>query len=129
MSVAYLTYLTDWPAFIVINNDSYHASNQYHFRTKTLVKVVQLKNSQVENDEVHSVNVSCSHKVVVVNQRESQYDGDYQQEVHHLIEYVPWITDVMFESTEEISASTVQYLQITIVIIVVIAVSGSSICS
>ena len=93
------------------------------------MKVVQLKNSQVENDEVHSVDVSCSHKVVVVNQREPQYDGDYQQEVHHLIKYVPRITDVMFETTEVISASTVQYLQITIVIIVVIAVSGSSICS
>ena len=55
--------------------NTYHTSNHDHFRTNTRMKVVQLKNSQVEHDEVDSVDVSCIHEVLV-GQREPEYDGD-----------------------------------------------------
>jgi len=67
-----------------------------------LVKVIELKNPQIEHDEIDGVDVSCSHELLVTGQREPEYDGDCQQHVHRLIAPVPTFSEVILASTEHL---------------------------
>jgi len=54
--------------------DSYHTPDDDHFWTETFVNVVELQDSEIEHDQVDSVDVSCTDERLITGQREPQYD-------------------------------------------------------